>query len=1005
MRRLILLIVTLLVMPLCAVTAQGQDVSQVTMRTGAHATYTRLVFDWPRPVGYDVAQLAPGQIEVRFDVASSLVRGTTEHGADSNILAVQQVSDTGTPLRALVETPQGSGFRHFTVGSRVVIDVFNPPGVGPRAVARAAPPPAPSPEPELQASSPAVPAAPAPPVAARPVTAVEEETLAGETGAEDTEPAEPAEPPILEQAQAIMAPHVITVTATETVGMAVFRRFDYLWLVLDRPTLNVPPQVAGEQADSFGAFERYELKGGAAYRVKLPPGHEAMDIYGEGGGLVWRVVITPNSRDAEPLEMTRTYSRNQQVRGGAVNWPFLLTTEVLDLPDPAVGDVLKVVTVEQADQFAGAPQRLVDFNTLESAIGLVLQPLIDDLDVALTGSGVEVGRQGGLALSPVKDINRRLIRRDVQENSIADEAPAEGEGLRRIFDFDRWMMGGLLALEENQRILLSGMAIKDANGRVQDLLTLAKMNLSNDRGQEAIGFLAFAAAELPDLADSPEFRALRGASAALAGKYEMAFRDLFHPVLADYGELDYWRAFILAALEDWRQAAETMPDDFSILVGYTQPLLEKIGVKLAEVALRDGDVQTAEGILAVLQRDRDRLKPWTLAAMDYLKGEAHRQSGEIESARALWQKLADGPDDLHRARAGLAMTMLDLNDGAISTDDAIDRLEGLRYAWRGDEIETRVNFMLGRLYLEADRYLKGFTILRDAAAMSPDADIGNDVTAFMQAEFSDLLLNDTDMTPLDAVELYEEFRELTPVGDDGNRLVQKLAERLAEADLLGRATDLLRHQVDFRLENEEQARVALRLGALLLIDKDSREAMKYLALARDRYAALLEGEARAAKLKEIDLLRARGLSQLNRTEEAIEMLNRFDPDPQVNRLRADIAWQAGLWEDAAEALQDLILDEALDPGRPLTRAQADLLLNRAVSLNLSGNRVALNNMRERYEDQMKRTRHSRLFDVVTRPRQMAIMADRETIEAIVSEVDMFADFLDSYRRDADAVSN
>ena len=49
------------------------------------------------------------------------------------------------------------------------------------------------------------------------------------------------------------------------------------------------------------------------------------------------------------------------------------------------------------------------------------------------------------------------------------------------------MMGGLQALEENQRILLADMAAKDKNGRVQDLLTLAKMNLSNDRGQEAVG--------------------------------------------------------------------------------------------------------------------------------------------------------------------------------------------------------------------------------------------------------------------------------------------------------------------------------------------------------------------------------------------------------------------------------------------------------------------------------------------------------------------------------------
>ena len=112
-----------------------------------------------------------------------------------------------------------------------------------------------------------------------------------------------------------------------------------------------------------------------------------------------------------------------------------------------------------------------------------------------------------------------------------------------------------------------------------------------------------------------------------------------------------------------------------------------------------------------------------------------------------------------------------------------------------------------------------------------------------------------------------------------------------------------------------------------------------------------------------------------------------------------------MWEDAAEALQDLILDQALDPNRPLTAYQADLLLNRAVALNLSGNRVALNNMRQTYEDLMKKTARARLFDIVTRPRKTSILADRETIEAIVQEVDMFEEFLETYKTDAEAFSN
>ncbi len=958
--------------------------SAVILRTGIHDGYTRAVFDWPSFVPYEVEEIAPGEIITSFHVAADMTFGGTEHGKNTNILDVTQLSSDGTNLQVSFKISQGSRFRHFTVGSKVVLDVFDLPG----STKKTAQPVQIKPEKKLEQLQ----------VKAAPVKKIERVALKETVYADPVDEVEkPASP--------ILAPHVITVSVTESVGLAVFRRLDWLWIVYDNPETSIPPQIAGQQADQFGSFQRLELKGGVAYRTKLPPGSENMEIYGEGGGLIWRVIVTPNKRDIDPVEINRSFSRARIVRGGVVTWPLFMTTKVVEIPDPSIGDILKVVTVEQADQFSGPMRHMVDFNALESIVGIAVQPKVDDLEVELKGAGVEITRPGGLAVSSAKDITRRKMREDVQEVTIVDKPPEPGKEIRRIFDFDRWMMGGLQALDENQRILLAGMAMKDNNGRVQDLLTLAKMNVSNDRGQEAIGFLAYAADELPDIADSLEFRALRGASAALAGKFEMAFRELFHPTLKEYTELDYWRAFTLAALEDWQQAVEMMPDDFTVLIGYPRPLLEKIGLKLAEVALRSGDVETAEGILAVLQKERSLLKPWTLAGVDYLKGEAHRQSGEYEITKQQWEPLSKGHDDLHRAKAGLALTMLEMENGDTTMAQAIDRLEGLRYAWRGNELESQINFILGRLYLETDRYLKGFTILRDATGMSPDSDIGKDITAFMQNEFKELLTNDEDLTPLDAVQVYEEFRELTPTGDAGDRLVQKLAERLVEADLLGRAAAILEHQVEFRLKGKEKAKIAVRLGTIHLLDKNARKAMRAFALGRDVYAHSLSGAERTAKLKEIDLLRARGFSQLNRTEEAIEMLNKFDPDPQVNRLRADIAWQSGLWEDAAEALQDLILDEALDLNRPLTPGQADLLLNRAVALNLSGNRVALNNARRRYEDAMKKTARARLFDVVTRPRKTSILADRDTIESIVNEVDMFSDFLESYRSDAAAVSN
>ena len=96
-------------------------------------------------------------------------------------------------------------------------------------------------------------------------------------------------------------------------------------------------------------------------------------------------------------------------------------------------------------------------------------------------------------------------------------------------------------------------------------------------------------------------------------------------------------------------------------------------------------------------------------------------------------------------------------------------------------------------------------------------------------------------------------------------------------------------------------------------------------------------------------------------------------------------------------MEDVILDENISLTRPLSDEHAMLILQRAVALNLSGDRIGLANMREKYAEAMRQTSKSRLFEVVTRARKNAELADRRTLLSTVSEVDLFADFLNSYR--------
>ncbi len=974
-----------------ALSSPAYAADSVAVRTGGHDNYTRLVFEWPGAVTYKLDKPASGALTLTFPRAAML--NTGELKTDGNVKSVKQTSSGDAPLALQIDTPPGSKIRDFSAGGKVIIDVY---GSG----AQAQKPAAPAEQPKEPVKKAEVKKPPAPvhaevkpekPVPEKPAVIAKK----AEPPKEEAHAAAPVPAPAHEETAhplATGAPEgddVITLTSTETAGMAAFRRGGWLWIVRDKPS-GIPPQVYGPHKDDLGALEPVEVEGGSAWRVKLP-GNKDMQVYGEGGGLVWRVVMTGKKRETHDVEPVRTLTPGNNP--GTLLWPLKNVTKVVDIKDPSAGDTIKVVTVARADQYAGAPYSYVDMETLPSMIGLAIVPHVDDLEVKRTVKGAEAGRPSGLTLSTASDLSLYLMQHPDEKKPEAPAAEpahapaamaaaipqpaAQAATIEPFFDFNRWQMGGTEALGNNQTILLSGLKQKDADAQIQDLITLAKMNLANDRGQEALGFLTLASDNLPAIGDSPEFVALRGAAEALSGKNELGFRDLQSPLLLSYNELDYWRAFALASLEDWQQAAKVMPSDLKVLLGYPQPLLEKMLPKLAETALRAGDPKKADDL----------------------------QQGKFEDAQKLWTPLLTGKDDMFRVRAGLALTSQELAKDKIKPEQAIDRLEGLRYAWRGDELEAQINFVLGKLYLQQRQYMKGFTIMRDSAGMSPDADIAHEINQHMAAAFKDLLMNDKTISPVDATTLYEEFHELAPSGEEGNKLTQKLAERMASADLLGRAGDLLQKQVDYSLQGGERADVAIRLAGISLLNKDPQRAMAALDKADAYYKSMPPGPERDKKLRESALLRARAVSQQGKTEQALEMLGKLGRTADVSRLRADIAWQAGMWPDASDALQDLIVDENIEDGKALTDYQADLLLNRAVALNLANDRVELATMRERFGERMKATPRASLFDVVTRPRSINVMAEQQTIQKIVGEVDMFKGFLDEYKKTSDQQLN
>jgi tetratricopeptide (TPR) repeat protein len=407
------------------------------------------------------------------------------------------------------------------------------------------------------------------------------------------------------------------------------------------------------------------------------------------------------------------------------------------------------------------------------------------------------------------------------------------------------------------------------------------------------------------------------------------------------------------------------------------------------------DLDTA----TVIEPDQDRPRDRIVAYRDYLTAEAARQTGDKDRARRLWEELAKGRDQKYQARARLSLAVLDYEDGKIKPEQTIDQLEGLRYAWRGDELEMAVGARLGEIYLARGDYLRGLQVMRDAATLSPETDMGKRITATMTEAFRTLFTpaKMASVDPLDAITVFEKFTELAPSGDDANRLTLNLVDRLMQVDLLDRATKVMQDLVDYKLQDSQRVEVALRLAAVHLMNGRPDLSLAVLNRAEGMIAALPDLE-RAATLKaEQDMLRARALFQSDRTDQALAVLANMPEQAGALRVAADIAWQSGRWNDAARALEALMAMDPVAANKPPTPEQAELIRNLAVATNLSGDRARLAQLRAQYNLLMMQSDLATEFDIVTRERQTPTLADRDTLNKLVSEVDMFGSFLKTYR--------
>ncbi|MGU3664601.1 hypothetical protein ACLBX9_10495 [Methylobacterium sp. A49B] len=635
------------------------------------------------------------------------------------------------------------------------------------------------------------------------------------------------------------------------------------------------------------------------------------------------------------------------------------------------GERIAVVT-SAAQRPVGNPKsrRFVDFEILPSRHGLAVQAGADDLEVRPDLDVVTIGRAGGLAASAT------LRRPDpiLAETGTLAVAP------------EAWERARIGNVRETLRGLAAAAAAATPSERGPARLALARAEFANGLDSEGLAALEAAAADDPLLAAQRDIALLRSLALVRLGRHAEALKVLTVPTLADDAEAALWRAMASAGLGDWKAAETGFLKVLPLAKSYPADLAQTIRAAAAESAIETGDVETAA---ARAEAERD-LPPWIRDRLALVRARVAEATGQTEAALDAYARLDQTAVRPVSVEASLRGALLARAAGKLTLDAAVERLERLALTWHGGPVEDAITAGLARLYLSAGRWRDAFTAVRRANAFAPNASTSEALSREAQAAFESLYLTEKgDSLPgVQAVALFFDFRELSPIGRRGDEVVRRLADRLVGLDLLDSAADLLQYQIDNRLTGPARAAVAARLATVRLMDDKPMRALQALD-ATD--LPELPGELKRAR----GLIRARALSDLTRTDLALETLE-GESGPDIERLRADIYWGARRWREAGEA-HEALLGEMWQSGQALDDQSRTDAVRAAIAYDLAGESIGLERLKAKFSEAMAASPDARTFALLTGANPTRAPGFR-AIAARATKAETLSAFLAEYRK-------
>lgn len=763
----------------------------------------------------------------------------------------------------------------------------------------------------------------------------------------------------------------LTFSFPNQVPAAAFERNGRLWIAL---ATQIPIDVRSLRAELGGIVSSVAVESaGDLQVVRLDLVRSALtNAIAEGTD--WIITIGDLVVDpARPIEIERgvTPKTGPVLRAAVEN-----AAGRHEVVDPETGRTLIVVTSSGPAQNVFKRHEMVELDLPKTAHGIVVVPKADGVSVLVTRDLVEIARRPGLSLSA--DSWRLSMEAGAEAATTSragfvvlneSEMPEDPEDFRRRRDF-----------------LINKIATSEGIERTSSRLELATVFLSMGQAAEALGLVRYAADEDELVQANPNYRALNGVSLTLMGRHEAALREFDSHLLIDSTDAALWRGLALAKLGRWPEAQTAFTLGEQVISSYPSSLQRRFRLAAAEAALSLNDLEQAYNALA---RAQDLATQEHEDALLLLRGRLAEALKNPEDALVAYNRVVREGNRRTAVEARLRRVRLLIARNGVDRVDALKELESLSIAWRGDDVELETLRTLAGLYAEEGRFRRSFEIMKAATIANSRSPITRSIQDDLSEIFTELFIGDRrdDIEPVDALALFYDFRELTPIGRRGDEVIRALADRLIAVDLLDQAAALLKHQVDERLRGAARAQVAARLAMVHMMNRKPERALSVLARTRQ---AVLPDDIMMQRF----MLEARALSETGRANLAIELLDTIEGD-DVERLKGDIYWVAEKWNEAGASFERLAGD-AWRNDQPLDEEARLAVLRAGIAYALGGDSLSLGRLRTRFIDKMSASEDAQAFEIVTYDPVPDGREFRDVVSAIAG-IESVEQFLENYR--------